>query len=94
MRGEEAPARPRRRGAMEIQGELIRIEFDMMRKGHVISRGRKQVRQIGVTVKGSTRLVTSGDLVDSATYEALVCAGVVDPPPGESTPQEPPTEGH
>jgi hypothetical protein len=94
MRGEDTPSRPRRRAGLDVQGGLMRIEFDMMRKGHVIVRGKKQVRQIGVTVHGATRLVTSGDMVDLATYEALVLAGVIDPPPEEQGPREPTLEGH
>lgn len=79
---------------IETQADRIRIEFDMMRKGHVITRGKKQVRQIGVTVNGSTRLVTSGDLVDLETYEALVLAGVIEPPPGAPPAEESLQEGH
>lgn len=94
-RGAEARPRSRRRAGQDAQGGRICIAFEMMRKGHVIMRGKKQVRQIGVTVNGATRLVTSGDLVDLATYEALVFAGVIDPPPGDGGPVEPPLEeGH
>jgi hypothetical protein len=60
--------------------ESYSIDFDIMTKGHVISRGRKQVRQIGVTVHGATRLVTSGDVVDRETYEALIAIGAIAPP--------------
>lgn len=59
---------------------FIRIEFDMMRKGHIVQRRGRKVRQYLVSVDGSTRLVTSGDVVDRATYEALVAAGCVVPP--------------
>jgi len=59
---------------------LFRIDFEMMRKGHIVNRGSKKVRQIGVTVNGSTRLVTSGDMVDQATYEALMRAGIIETP--------------
>ncbi|HOK90626.1 MAG TPA: hypothetical protein PK379_11430 [Candidatus Hydrogenedentes bacterium] len=58
---------------------FIRIEFDMMRKGHIVHRRGRKVRQYLVSVDGSTRLVTSGDVVDRATYEALVAAGCVVP---------------
>lgn len=57
------------------------IEFDMMLKGTIHKRGSSPVRQYGVTVRGSTRLVTSGDWVDRETYEALVEAGAVRPDP-------------
>jgi hypothetical protein len=70
----------RGRGAAGPPPNLVRIDFAMMLKGHIIKRGSQQVRQIGVTVNGSTRLVTSGDMVDLATYEALVRAGIVAPP--------------
>jgi len=59
--------------------ELIRIDFDMMKKGTVLQRRGKPIRQCGVTVSGSTRLVTSGDTVDRKTYDALVAAGVIAP---------------
>jgi len=60
--------------------EMVRIDFDMMLKGHIIQRGRMKCRQCGVTVAGSTRLVTSGDVVDRETYEALLASGIVRPP--------------
>lgn len=65
----ELPARP----------EFYPIEFDMMLKGSIVERRRGPVRQYGVTVNGSTRLVTSGDVVDRATYDALLAAGAVRP---------------
>lgn len=49
----------------------------MMLKGRIYKRGSASVRQCGVTVRGSTRLVTSGDWVDQETYEALVECGAV-----------------
>lgn len=55
------------------------IDFDMMLKGTIHKRGSTQVRQYGVTVRGSTRLVTSGEWVDRETYEALIEAGAVQP---------------
>lgn len=57
------------------------VEFDMMLKGTIYKRGSVSVRQYGVTVRGSTRLVTSGEWVDRETYEALVEAGAVRPDP-------------
>ncbi len=50
-----------------------------MRKGSVTMRHGKEVRQYGLSFKGMVRLVTSGDVVDRETYEALLAAGVVDP---------------
>lgn len=62
-----------------------RVEFDMMLKGNVYKRPSGQVRQYGVTVRGSTRLVTSGDWVDRDTYEALIEAGAIRPDPAVTT---------
>jgi hypothetical protein len=55
------------------------IDFDMMLKGTIYKRPSGSVRQYGVTVRGSTRLVTSGEWVDRDTYDALVEAGAVRP---------------
>ena len=60
---------------------MFRIDFDMMLKGNICKRRRELVRQFGVTVNGSTRLVTSGDLVDLDTYRALLAAGTIRPIP-------------
>jgi len=57
---------------------FYRIEFDMMKKGAVLQRRGKPIRQFAVTVNMSTRVVTSGDVVDRETFEALVAAGAVD----------------
>lgn len=57
--------------------EFFRIELEMMKKGNIVQRRGRPVRQCGVTVSGSTRLVTSGDVVDRKTYDALVTAGVI-----------------
>ena len=65
---------------------MVRIEFDMMLKGSVYRRRGGNVRQFGVTVHGATRLVTSGDLVDRSTYEALLVAGAIRP---AAPPQKP-----
>jgi hypothetical protein len=69
--------------------KLHNIDFDRMLKGSIYKRGKETVRQYGVTVRGSTRLVTSGEVVDDETYRALLDAGAIqpDPPPAES-PQE------
>ena len=63
-----------------MQSELYRIDFDMMLKGSVYKRRKGLVRQFGVTVAGSTHLVTSGDCVDRATYEALLAVGAIKAP--------------
>jgi len=55
----------------------------MMLKGSICNRRRQVVRQFGVTVNGSTRLVTSGDTVDTDTYKALLAAGAIRPAPPE-----------
>lgn len=60
---------------------FYRIEFDMMKKGAVLQRRGKPIRQFAVTVNMSTRVVTSGDVVDRDTFEALVAAGAVDRAP-------------
>lgn len=59
------------------QPKFYTIDFDMMLKGSIYKRRKQTVRQFGVTVNGATRLVTSGDVVDSATYNALLAAGAV-----------------
>ena len=60
---------------------FYRIEFDMMKKGAVLQRRGKPIRQFAVTVNMTTRVVTSGDVVDRDTFEALVAAGAVDRAP-------------
>jgi len=54
----------------------------MMLKGSIVQRRGVPVRQFGVYVKGSIRLVTSGDHVDRETYEALLAEGAIEPPAG------------
>lgn len=49
----------------------------MMLKGSIYQRKTGSVRQYAVTVNGSTRVVTSGEAVDRATYEALLKAGAI-----------------
>lgn len=61
------------------QQQLFRIDFEMMLKGSTHKRRKGLVRQYGVTVNGSTRLVTSGDVVDLDTYKALLAAGAIRP---------------
>ncbi|MCX5757641.1 MAG: hypothetical protein NTU83_03875 [Candidatus Hydrogenedentes bacterium] len=67
--------------------QLYRIDFDMMLKGSVYQRRRGPVRQYGVTVNGSTCLVTSGDLVDEETLYALIAAGAVRAPQSQPLPK-------
>lgn len=59
-----------------------------MQKGFLYKRRSGMVRQFGVTVRGATRLVTSGDWVDRETYEALVRAGAIRPAVAEKTPEK------
>jgi len=72
LRGGDQPAGPK--------PSFYRIEFDMLKKGAVFQRRGKPIRQFAVTVNMSTRVVTSGEVVDRETYEALVAAGAVDLP--------------
>ena len=58
---------------------LMRLDFKMMLRGNVIDRPEGKVRQIGITVDGSTKVVTSGDLIDLKTYNALLDAGAIQP---------------
>lgn len=67
------------------------ITFEMMLKGHVAQRGRQRVRQVGVSVGGTTHIVTSGDVVDQATYDALLAVQAIAPdkqPPAQEAPPE------
>ncbi len=79
---------PHLRGSESPNGQkpaFYRIEYDMMQKGAVIERRGKRIRQFAVTVNMSTRVVTSGDIVDNETFEALVAAGAIQRPVGVST---------
>ena len=73
---------------MARENEFFHISFEMMLKGNVVRRKSGDVRQFGVTVGGSTCLVTSGDTVDRETYDALLKAGAILPVDGV-IPQEP-----
>lgn len=73
--GQETVVRP---GTLS-SGEHFHISYDMMVKGFVYKRRSGIVRQFGVTVGGATRLVTSGDVVDRPTYDALLAAGAIRP---------------
>lgn len=61
------------------QPALMRLEFDMLLKGNVYDRPEGKVRQYGVTVDGATRVVTSGDMIDRDTFQALVSVGAIRP---------------
>ncbi len=71
--------RPSDGATPDREQELFRVDFDMMLKGSIYKRRREVVRQFGVTVNGSTRLVTSGDTVDLDTYRALLAAAAIRP---------------
>jgi hypothetical protein len=90
--GSSGGPRSSRRAAVPPGGYLI--EFDMMVKGSVYKRRSGLVRQFGVTVDGATRLVTSGDIVDRQTYDALLAVGAIRTPRPPATdpefPQKPP----
>jgi len=70
---------PGSESGIDEEPQLYQIDFDMMLKGSVFKRRKGMVRQFGVTVNGSTKLVTSGDIVDRETYRALVAAGAIRP---------------
>lgn len=85
--------RPNEAGASDPASEqqLYHIAFDMMVKGTTHKRRSGTIRQYGVTVNGSTKLVTTGEFVDRETYQALIAAGaIVDLKTGkqESTPDD------
>ncbi|GMU92600.1 MAG: hypothetical protein AMXMBFR4_16580 [Candidatus Hydrogenedentota bacterium] len=60
--------------------EMYPVEYEMMLKGSVAYRNGIPIRQFGVYMDGSVRLVTSGDRVDRETYDALIAAGAIRPP--------------
>lgn len=53
------------------------ISLDLMLKGSFHKRSGVKIRQFGVTVRGATCMVTSGDIVDQQTYDALIAAGAI-----------------
>lgn len=67
-------------GHASDEEERYLIDYDMILRGAVTMRRGRQIRQCGVTVDGSTRLVTSGDYVDRETYQALINGGIILPP--------------
>lgn len=64
------------------EGETFLIERERMIKGSDVVRGNKIVRQFAVMVNGSVHVVTSGDRVSRAVYEALLEAKAITPIPG------------
>jgi len=64
------------------------VPFERMLKGTVAERGGVPIRQFGIYVDGVVRLVTSGEMVDRETYEALIAAGAIEPDP-DYTPESP-----
>ena len=75
----EAQVRNKKSGRTAAPPELYRIDFDMMMKGNVFKRRPGPVRQVGVTVRGATHVVTSGDVVDRETFLALLEANAIRP---------------
>jgi len=63
-----------------VDREQFPISYGMMVKGSIAQRRGKPIRQFGVSVNGTTRVVTSGDIVDRTTYEALLEAGAISKP--------------
>ena len=68
--------------------KLMRLDFEMMLRGNVIDRPEGKVRQIGVTVDGATKVVTSGDLIDHETYKALIQVGAIQPKDSKASPEQ------
>jgi len=85
--GMNPAARPSEVSSPSERTPLYRIDFDMMLKGSIYQRRGGPVRQYGVTVNGSTRLVTSGEMVDEETLHALIAAGAVRAPQGHTPPK-------
>ena len=67
---------------------VMRLEYEMMLRGNVIERPEGKVRQIGVTVDGATKVVTSGDLIDHETYKALIQVGAIQPKASKASPEQ------
>lgn len=93
LRGNKSSGEPRQAKSLGKQKApaagtrtTVRIDFDMMLKGSVYDRPSGRVRQFGVTVDGSTRVITSGDFVDRETYDALLKAGAIRPKSEVPTP--------
>ena len=54
------------------------VAYEQMLKGNKLSRRGRPIRQVAIVVSGTVQLVTSGDMVDRKTYEALILAGVLE----------------
>jgi hypothetical protein len=91
---ERATDRPKAAAMAAPATGLYRIDHEMLVKGSIVTRKGKPIRQFGVTVGGSTRLVTSGDVVDQATYEALRAAGALRAAVQEPEAASPPGGAH
>lgn len=61
-----------------------KITFENLVKGSIIQRKGQPIRQYGLSLNGTVRMITSGDVVDEKTYAALVAVGAV-----KEEPQEP-----
>lgn len=59
------------------QPDMFIVEYDRMLKGNKLSRRGRPIRQVAVVVHGTVTLITSGDMVDRKTYEALIAAGAL-----------------
>ena len=87
----QRPAKALKNAAPQPIRTTVKIDFDMMLKGSIYDRPTGRVRQYGVTVDGSTRVITSGDYVNRETYDALLKAGAIraraeSPPPDAQVP--------
>ena len=53
------------------------VAYERMLKGNQLTRRGRPIKQVAIVVHGTVKLVTSGDMVDRKTYEALVLGGVL-----------------
>ncbi len=91
-RKEQGAVKESPKSAEAPEDRLMRLDFKMMLRGNIIERPDGKVRQIGVTVDGSTKVVTSGDLIDIKTYKALVQVGAIQPQAPKAPPEEKPAD--
>jgi hypothetical protein len=87
---EYGPGTPHKSVPVKNADGLVRITYEMMKKGSHVTRRGVETRQILVMAGNSVKLVNSGDLVDRETYEALVNMAVIDPIPGMDVPDSSP----
>jgi hypothetical protein len=66
------------------------ISEDMLVRGTISLRRGKPIRQIGVTVQGSTVMVTTGDTVSQEVYDALAAVGAIATPDAPAPRQDSP----